>query len=876
MRVKRRPVAMDCDWLDLFAGPGGWDVPLSVNDVDVLGIEYDEAACETRVAAGLRTLCADVRAINPLYCRPRFGLIASPPCQTFSNAGKGAGRKELEHLRAHVRKVAEEGRWSEPDYPWEDERTGLVLQPLRFIATWVEQRRPVERIAMEQVPGVLPVWEEYAIALRAWGYSVAVGKLYAEQYGVPQTRTRAVLVARLHGEAKLPTPTHSRYYSRDPKRLDPGLLPWVSMAEALGWGMTERPSITLTAGSSRQGGPDPLDGGSGGRATLKREREAGRWTMQIRRSGGRIEEGFDPFTAPAQAVTTRVNRWQLRSNFSAPPQFPGQTAAERGRTMRDLDEPSTSLTGKPGHWVLRSPQSVAGGPRAEREQGEPSVTVTGNWQGRARWALRNNTSANAGVRGEDEPAPTMYFGERLNKMTWERDLPTVAPHRGRGMLDRYGERPGRPVDTPSPTIRAGDGGGGCGTNLVVSGTDGETLGEWVMRNNRSANACERDLDQPAGTIFFAATNRGGPNAAEWVMRNGKQRNATVRALDEPSSTITASMDNGDTKWMMATAGRTAVETSGQVRRDPDGSPSATITGKGTAYWVEEAVVSTGASSHTVGPGYRSDDWRAETEPYERSVEAPAPTVDGKAGGAWAVHPPGERAEALAARREGREPKWQQAARELKPGQTMRDLPTELQHPSYRRRANRRVSDGTAPANRGGAPAGLRKLDPEVPVPTVTGAVASEWVYDRPDGGEPQHTRFPKWLNDLLGVRQKTCVTCGCKEEFHDAGGFCAGPCGGSCRDQDWLHDRPATTADIAAGRGDQYQRRAGENAVRVTVEEAALLQSFPDEYPWQGTKTKRYQQVGNAVPPLLAFAILRELSVTRVRRRPRAIVEEAA
>ncbi len=68
------------------------------------------------------------------------------------------------------------------------------------------------------------------------------------------------------------------------------------------------------------------------------------------------------------------------------------------------------------------------------------------------------------------------------------------------------------------------------------------------------------------------------------------------------------------------------------------------------------------------------------------------------------------------------------AEHLKPGQCMRDLPEDLWHESYRRRAFRRVMDGTPTECRGGAPFGLRRLRADQPCKAITSGALRDFLH----------------------------------------------------------------------------------------------------------------------------------------------------
>ena len=381
--------------LDLFAGTG-WGVACQRLGIKEAGVEIMPEAIATREANGMETIYRDVwdgLKLTEEQHREQYGpyglLIASPPCQTFSTAGKGAGRAALndvlEAIELHAYKDAEALRAFGEKH---DPRTALVLTPLAYV--WRDRPRLV---ALEQVPTVLPVWEACAEVMREWGYDVKVAILNAEQYGVPQTRKRAILVARRNGPVHMPTPTHSRYYSHKPEKLDPGVKKWVSMAEALGWGGFTAEKVMGRGMVERYGerpGRDATQPAFAIRASAGGMEPGGFVLRSNYGTGGdSSKRGERTSNQPAPTLTSKAdrNKWNGQQNMSvdeaaALQSYPTHIAASGTSCQivdpRPVTHPAPTITGAANaEWGKRSTR--AAGPRDRDPNGrrlEPAEAAT--------------------------------------------------------------------------------------------------------------------------------------------------------------------------------------------------------------------------------------------------------------------------------------------------------------------------------------------------------------------------------------------------------------------------------------------------------------------------------------------------------------------
>lgn len=305
--------------LDLFSGGGaGWCLAARSLGLDSIGIEMDAAACKTRAVVGLRTIRADVSTYPAeVFAGKVDGLCGSPPCQSYSKAGKGKGLA--------------------------DPRGQLVYEPMRYVRAinprWV---------ALEQVPEVLTYWRWMCRELREMGYSAWCGILDAVSYGVPQIRKRAILLASLDRQVQPPAPTHSKHGADE--LFGDGLKPWVTMAEGLGWGLTERPAYTVCGDSS---GGGHHDGGSGQRAQVAKAQAEGRWAwgvpgMVLDRNQSPKSGVLDrPITNPAPTVTAAAGSkapwaWKL-DRRGVELVTPGRSYSAPPRRADPQSEPSPTI-----------------------------------------------------------------------------------------------------------------------------------------------------------------------------------------------------------------------------------------------------------------------------------------------------------------------------------------------------------------------------------------------------------------------------------------------------------------------------------------------------------------------------------------------------
>jgi DNA (cytosine-5)-methyltransferase 1 len=158
----------------------------------------------------------------------------------------------------------------------------------------------------------------------------------------------------------------------------------------------------------------------------------------------------------------------------------------------------------------------------------------------------------------------------------------------------------------------------------------------------------------------------------------------------------------------------------------------TLPGATHAFEGKKHRSSRGAASSTLGDavaGLPSEPARSHRDPVSYATGAPLTDYDAS----MRTAPPGPRAHAVISFERDAE-----RIRQLKPGQSLRDLPEDLWPESFRSRAFRRVADGMPTERRGGAPAGIRRLDGGHASLTITSLSPRELVH--PDHDRPLSLR----------------------------------------------------------------------------------------------------------------------------------------
>lgn len=226
--------------MDLFAGAGGFSLGLRQAGIKVLAaIEWDrDAAATYRAMIGDHVIEGDIAVVDAATLPDVDMIVGSPPCQSFSQAGK-----------------------RDPDDP----RGQLWREFVRIVAA----KRPAW-VLLENVPGMkrFAAYGQIMDALAALGYRMTPYTLNCADYGVPQTRKRMFLMGNRLGLPN-PCPLISRQApkmvmkringkrKRVPLREQATLFErHATVRDALGIGGTS-PSPTIRAGVHGQPGYSP-------------------------------------------------------------------------------------------------------------------------------------------------------------------------------------------------------------------------------------------------------------------------------------------------------------------------------------------------------------------------------------------------------------------------------------------------------------------------------------------------------------------------------------------------------------------------------------------------------------------------------------------
>lgn len=188
--------------IELFAGCGGMALGFKQAGFrTVLANEWDEAACATlRKNVTERVAQCAIEEIDKF---PKADVVAGgPPCQGFSNLGERVPNDPRNQLWRHfMRAVAD-------------------AEPQVFV--------------MENVPPILKSQEYVEIQriARQLGYEVEGRVLNSANYGVPQTRKRAIIIGCRGFSPTFPEPTH--FNPEDAKQKSLFLKPWLTVEDAIG------------------------------------------------------------------------------------------------------------------------------------------------------------------------------------------------------------------------------------------------------------------------------------------------------------------------------------------------------------------------------------------------------------------------------------------------------------------------------------------------------------------------------------------------------------------------------------------------------------------------------------------------------------------